>query len=103
LKPLSPPRSPLFPYTTLFRSWLLADGDHLGIPIDVAPLCDSRLTDAETASHEEIEQRILGFVGDGKHRRKLFLGVDGILLVFGIDRKSTRLNSSHRTISYAVF
>src|SRR5437879_7539169 len=66
-----PPRSTLFPYTTLFRShhcsWCFVDGPRLI-----------------------------------RHRRALA----PVLLVLGVhdlDRKSTRLNSSHRCISYAVF
>src|SRR5438094_6489251 len=61
-----PPRSTLFPYTTLFRSHL-----------DGAPHADPAAVFAP------------GVVG---HIRR----------EYG-DRKSTRLNSSHRTISYAVF
>src|SRR5438270_5266487 len=62
-----PPRSTLFPYTTLFRSV------------------------TATAS-----QRALS----GREKRALaLLG----LPTFGLDRKSTRLNSSHSQISYAVF
>src|SRR3712207_8397880 len=63
-----PPRSTLFPYTTLFRS------QH------------ERLTVADVAVH------LVGDVG----------GVAGPD-VLGQDRKSTRLNSSHANISYAVF
>src|SRR5256885_10089810 len=79
-----PPRSTLFPYTTLFRSWIWR---HLpfGRP-----------------------GRIIGSV--------LLVGAVGALLWFtvfpkadewlpfgDVDRKSTRLNSSHLVISYAVF
>src|SRR5437667_1053164 len=60
-----PPRSTLFPYTTLFRSEPDPGGG-------------------------DLRQRRLG--QDGDHRRG---GAE--------DRKSTRLNSSHITISYAVF
>src|SRR2546426_5893648 len=72
-----PPRSTLFPYTTLFRSALLRRGQ--GVLRQVAP--------------ELLEQ--LGAVNlhttpPGPRRR-------------GADRKSTRLNSSHLVISYAVF
>src|SRR5437879_13142239 len=65
-----PPRSTLFPYTTLFRSTKLAQlqRDHFGYQL--LPL--------------ELDQ-----------------GSNGEVL--GLDRKSTRLNSSHRCISYAVF
>src|SRR5260221_8613559 len=72
-----PPRSTLFPYTTLFRSLQAAD-DHASLADDVAYLLrvDLDLDDA---------------------RRK------GGNLGKGGDRKSTRLNSSHTVISYAVF
>src|SRR5947209_15374653 len=59
-----PPRSTLFPYTTLFRSLI---------------------TDAEAAAEHSLLRQT---VSDSKARR---------------DRKSTRLNSSHANISYAVF
>src|SRR2546422_5286986 len=62
-----PPRSTLFPYTTLFRS--LADGVAFS-----RTASSSDVTDANT--RERLEE---------------------------IDRKSTRLNSSHGYISYAVF
>src|SRR5256885_3777113 len=58
-----PPRSTLFPYTTLFRSM-----QEQGLPVDQA------------------------MIVTGDHK------VEG-----GVDRKSTRLNSSHLVISYAVF
>src|SRR5438132_4463128 len=63
-----PPRSTLFPYTTLFRSVLLAFG--------LAALL--------------LAINALRRLGDGD-----YLGL--------VDRKSTRLNSSHTVISYAVF
>src|SRR5947209_19378159 len=70
-----PPRSTLFPYTTLFRSAKAAQPlDRLG----VAAVRDGRL--------EHAGQR-LAALGEPLHR----------------DRKSTRLNSSHANISYAVF
>src|SRR3712207_7186863 len=76
-----PPRSTLFPYTTLFRSGALAaewtrqsfsswEVPVLGIELPGGPYVDVALT--------------LGFIATG-------------------DRKSTRLNSSHANISYAVF
>src|SRR5437867_9572582 len=37
------------------------------------------------------------------HRKQAIGDIDRALVVTGVDRKSTRLNSSHRTISYAVF
>src|SRR5689334_24225017 len=79
---LRPPRSTLFPYTTLFRS---AD--------------DDAATMAE----------LLGSLGalwtiTGNHAR-IFAVADAAatLLSWWTDRKSTRLNSSHSSISYAVF
>src|SRR5258707_4343699 len=71
-----PPRSTLFPYTTLFRS----EADYYSL----------------------IEGQ-----GVEKHDRVLYppflRSQTAFTLFFGIDRKSTRLNSSHANISYAVF
>src|SRR5690606_42018419 len=81
-----PARSTPFPYTTLFRS---RDDPHRR---EVEVLGDS--------SRDDLRQ----VLGGGIHREE-----DELLLVFeesvaeGIDRKSTRLNSSHVKISYAVF
>src|SRR3712207_8778130 len=83
-----PPRSTLFPYTTLFRSERAeaedvgderaplegADPEEPDFGADDHPVADLQLHDSLTASQPEIE-----------------------------DRKSTRLNSSHANISYAVF
>src|SRR3712207_8861277 len=79
-----PPRSTLFPYTTLFRS----------LAVDAEPL--GGLPDLVLAQRDaELGER--GVAGDGQ-------GVDErLLLAGGADRKSTRLNSSHANISYAVF
>src|SRR5258707_4649042 len=62
-----PPRSTLFPYTTLFRS----------LAVMLVPLANA--------------SGPISFTGDL------------ILLAYLLDRKSTRLNSSHANISYAVF
>src|SRR5687768_18007680 len=83
-----PPRSTLFPYTTLFRS---------------------PLREFEVVGNQH-QRGLLLFV----HAKKQFCYVTGIFFVeisgrligkqdLGIDRKSTRLNSSHGYISYAVF
>src|SRR5689334_24848023 len=87
-----PPRSTLFPYTTLFRS--------------------ARIT------HLVEDLHLLAVVGRVGRRRRIQLvagGIDqhlGQLVAAGelrvlsgvdVDRKSTRLNSSHSSISYAVF
>src|SRR5437763_11877161 len=68
-----PPRSTLFPYTTLFRSNVHGAGDSIG---------------AEVLRRAGIDEdgRLVAVKNVGKS-----------------DRKSTRLNSSHRCISYAVF
>src|SRR3712207_6868303 len=73
-----PPRSTLFPYTTLFRSDALRDHAH-------------------AAGHRRGDAPALrALVGRrGRLRRDLPAGAR--------DRKSTRLNSSHANISYAVF
>src|SRR2546429_5396201 len=76
-----PPRSTLFPYTTLFRSLL--------------PPADS-----EPNGTMGGEQRKLKPVGTWP---SLFTGQGVVREIAGTDRKSTRLNSSHGYISYAVF
>src|SRR5256885_5128466 len=82
-----PPRSTLFPYTTLFRSVVRG-----GQP---EPLADPRL-DADPAAAAEVAGR------DRAGRVVVERGVAGPPAV-DLDRKSTRLNSSHLVISYAVF
>src|SRR3712207_8150914 len=93
-----PPRSTLFPYTTLFRSAVL---------VDEVPLVEGD------------DQRAAGFDDGGEDALVLFAddvagveeddgdlgGFDGAGGAQGgvVDRKSTRLNSSHANISYAVF
>src|SRR3712207_8149548 len=81
-----PPRSTLFPYTTLFRSVrdLLDDPDRLGQ--------QGRLVGERDAGVD---------VEDVRPGRDLRDGVPAHALE--VDRKSTRLNSSHANISYAVF
>src|SRR3712207_7629274 len=66
-----PPRSTLFPYTTLFRSWASSLQNFITMPV-VSPY-DNYFS---VSALEEFKR---------------------------IDRKSTRLNSSHANISYAVF
>src|SRR5205085_8793428 len=93
---LRPPRSTLFPYTTLFRS----------------------------QRADDLERRVLGRRADERDRPVLDRGQQGVLLrlveamylvdeerraplfideIHRLDRKSTRLNSSHSQNSYAVF
>src|SRR2546430_10754458 len=80
-----PPRSTLFPYTTLFRS--LADAEvHVARPPAPRP---------HVAAVLEHDVRRTGEIGRPAHQLRE-LRREG-------DRKSTRLNSSHSQISYAVF
>src|SRR2546427_5910801 len=82
-----PPRSTLFPYTTLFRSYGVAGG----LLIAVLKLTEDRFLVVEHSV--EIYGALVA---------ALFAGL-GIWLGQTLDRKSTRLNSSHSQISYAVF
>src|SRR3712207_8707343 len=86
-----PPRSPLFPYTTLFRS---ASGGPLDlVEPDDLPHAELVARDRLVGQrHPQGEAAVAGHV----------LPVAGPLHP-GRDRKSTRLNSSHANISYAVF
>src|SRR3712207_7055475 len=69
-----PPRSTLFPYTTLFRS------------------------EAPTARELQVLSGVARGLTNAEIGRELFIGEATVK-----DRKSTRLNSSHANISYAVF
>src|SRR3712207_7913451 len=84
-----PPRSTLFPYTTLFRSGV-QHGDHaLDVHVEVAAH-DVGLQQGVQLQHDRVAvQRF-------EQRLQVFPHGAG-------DRKSTRLNSSHANISYAVF
>src|SRR5690348_17913696 len=85
-----PPRSTLFPYTTLFRSW--------GRPRACRRATPRPPREAPRGWHGGRPAWSLEpFGGD------LGLVVQPLLLQGGGDRKSTRLNSSHPSISYAVF
>src|SRR3712207_8746180 len=79
-----PPRSTLFPYTTLFRSYFPE--------IKVNGTYEANMGDPETLKK---------FIEFGKNNYK----ADKYVLIMSNhgDRKSTRLNSSHANISYAVF
>src|SRR3712207_8979222 len=84
-----PPRSTLFPYTTLFRSRYgkirpeQFSLQHIAGPYDVA-------MDGTTVPGNLLQGRIPTRSGE-------------VAMYFVEDRKSTRLNSSHANISYAVF
>src|SRR3712207_9216419 len=98
-----PPRSTLFPYTTLFRSVL----DHVEGPHEVGQSGFTEGTPQRLplglADPGDVQHELLGeldAVPDGR-----VVGLDPSALRMpeqGRDRKSTRLNSSHANISYAV-
>src|SRR2546421_6783125 len=90
-----PPRSTLFPYTTLFRS--VGIDDALGQQVAYPLLCVS----GHIGREQVIEAANLA--DDDDHVLEGRGGPDRIDRRVGIDRKSTRLNSSHDQISYAVF
>src|SRR5256885_7230009 len=79
-----PPRSTLFPYTTLFRSQ-----DHRQV---------AELVAAVALGDRQPEVAGAGHLLDHALGHQLIVAVDAL-----VDRKSTRLNSSHLVISYAVF
>src|SRR2546428_3967107 len=79
-----PPRSTLFPYTTLFRSRCVIIAKR---PVRVISDLEFRTAfprDESTPDYDAMQQALINGIRDG-------------------DRKSTRLNSSHDQISYAVF
>src|SRR3712207_8434274 len=87
-----PPRSTLFPYTTLFRS---AESD-LG-------WWDRTRFDGARRRGAGGREEHAALAGHGAPRRRLPYGLRRGVDPAGGDRKSTRLNSSHANISYAVF
>src|SRR2546430_6272405 len=84
-----PPRSTLFPYTTLFRS--IPQSAESFFPCQGA---------AGARDHAAPAQRRAGGTGQGLPDGELSVGHSPLS---SGDRKSTRLNSSHSQISYAVF
>src|SRR3712207_8204566 len=82
-----PPRSTLFPYTTLFRSKTYSSGmrSKLGFAVAVNVEPDILILDEVLAA------------GDAVYKET------ALQKMYELDRKSTRLNSSHANISYAVF
>src|SRR2546426_9400197 len=83
-----PPRSTLFPYTTLFRSPV---GQSLDLFAAVSPEGAWTVTQVTRRARAVVEGGLLP------------LWVRGEISTTARDRKSTRLNSSHLVISYAVF
>src|SRR5688572_31860139 len=95
------PKSTLFPYTTLFRS--ARRGPAMSRP-PVIPPDDVPEPDAEPTSAEKAQARAFGELLDKAlaGRTPPAMAADDRELL-EVDRKSTRLNSSHSQISYAVF
>src|SRR5207248_10207865 len=96
------PRAPLFPYTTLFRSRLPGRNAEA-----LAQAGDARLlAEADEVEAGDAGQRASALGELARDLEALCLGIGGALAarddLGGQDRKSTRLNSSHRTTSYAV-
>src|SRR3712207_7637204 len=89
-----PPRSTLFPYTTLFRSYVQLF--ILGSSITFMPTVFSFLPNLFRVLHAPPDLALLEQPRAAP--RPIKAGI-----VFQEDRKSTRLNSSHANISYAVF
>src|SRR5947208_9541591 len=87
-----PPTSTLFPYTTLFRSSTAGPGGSSQAAL--------ALKGAGSVRRDSVNRKdLVGFVGGTDEWRQTALRI-----VIGVeDRKSTRLNSSHQIISYAVF
>src|SRR2546426_3981702 len=92
-----PPRSTLFPYTTLFRSRAGRRGAGR-IEVDAGPGQDGPRRRLARAERGRTERALRGIAGDDAGLASRDHRPDGIR-----DRKSTRLNSSHLVISYAVF
>src|SRR5690606_41769137 len=85
-----PPRSPLFPYTTLFRSEISAS------------VAKDRQTTSSAWLHEDIDEARMR-LGEELLELEFFVDAARLYGELAADRKSTRLNSSHVKISYAVF
>src|SRR2546430_8249833 len=84
-----PPRSTLFPYTTLFRSWAFVEAANFA----------RRFCPEAKRFHERKKAKTNNIVATKALAHKLARASYHILK----DRKSTRLNSCHSQISYAVF
>src|SRR2546430_3048256 len=88
-----PPRSTLFPYTTLFRSEHIQNRDRN----QTGDVRKERYRDPDTEQREHQGGPLVSRVEEGHGE------VYGRAWTLVKDRKSTRLNSSHSQISYAVF
>src|SRR5256885_5139627 len=97
-----PPRSTLFPYTTLFRSPQLPGPRHVdGLEVREVTVRPERVREGrhEPRRAQRLEPGLEPGADDvERSRAPIDPGLDA-----SEDRKSTRLNSSHLVISYAVF
>src|SRR5206468_10279422 len=97
--PPRPPRSTLFPYTTLFRS--VRDDAFGGVVVFLGTVRSrsrgKRILRLEYEAYAEMAEAKMREIADRLAREH------GPLRIAMQDRKSTRLNSSHDQISYAVF
>src|SRR5689334_23454743 len=88
-----PPRSTLFPYTTLFRSSTkIEQNGGIGLPSQAAP-------QLLQVHRQALRRPCL----DDAFNRHVTVDEEPDDALAAVDRKSTRLNSSHSSISYAVF
>src|SRR2546427_6612537 len=87
-----PPRSTLFPYTTLFRSYEVPGKTNFDLALHVAFVLNQKAT-----FFRRIDYRLIDIRQTDNAKTVLCKVFDWR------DRKSTRLNSSHSQISYAVF
>src|SRR3712207_8113094 len=92
-----PPRSPLFPYTTLFRSGRVGGDQPLDRVAHLEDLAHARHRVLEVQD-EAAQREPSGALGHEHPPARAALGLHD-----PADRKSTRLNSSHANISYAAF
>src|SRR3712207_9203005 len=98
-----PPRSTLFPYTTLFRSQLVVSvREYVSHSVVVAGL----VNDPGTKALRREAMPLYVVLAEAQPRPEAGMATivktDGQTVQVNLDRKSTRLNSSHANISYAV-
>src|SRR2546430_13248708 len=95
-----PPRSPLFPYTTLFRSVL-------AVEMVLSAAERERIAGREVDGPKGVQTALVADdpcpAAHPPERQERHHLIHARPATAGIDRKSTRLNSSHSQISYAVF
>src|SRR5205814_10494151 len=97
--PRRPPSSPLLPYTTLFRSGVEQQAEGLGLRL----VADPNPRTIEPGQRHRPFGRDIRHPPEFRHRLGAHVPHELVESDFVGDRKSTRLNSSHLGISYAVF